>query len=250
MAPLDTSTWLRMREDAAFPYEAARQQLAQTLHERTEWVGEQEQHLPDAAALAARRAEVVATAPSYFGPLTRYVQREVTRWEERGLIPPGAAAVGDIVNATFAAAIERAGEAPSAGLYAWLRQIAKREALAARLEEEARRRIEVSLETPIAVGDADRDLVLRLIDVLADPHAVLPEQILANEVVRRALDRALGRLPERWREAFLLHALDGWSLEAIADAEGFTLPEVQPVLDASRLFLREWLGDAERWRVT
>ena len=250
MAPLDTSTWLRMRQDAAFPFAAAQRQLAQTLHERSEWIGERDRHLPNAAALAARRAEVAEAILTYLGPLTRYVQREVSRWEERSLVPPGAVTVDDIVAVTCGVALERAGEAPPRGRYDWLRRIARREALIARLDEETRRRWEVSLESPVAVGgEEERGLVLRLIDVLADPYALLPEQILAHEAVRRGLDRALARLPERWREAFLLHALDGWTVEEIATAEGIAIPEVEPVLGASRMFLREWLNDADRWRV-
>ena len=77
MAPLDTATWLRMRQDAAHPFEASRRQLAQTLHEQTAWIGERERHAPNAEDLAARRATVAEAAPRYLGPLTRYVQREV-----------------------------------------------------------------------------------------------------------------------------------------------------------------------------
>lgn len=251
MAPLDTATWLRMRQDAAFPFEATRRQLAQTIHERSAWIGERDRHLPNGADLAARRATVAEAGAKYLGPLTRYVQREVTRWEERSLVRPGTVAVDDIVAATFEGALERAGEAPRAGLYAWLRRIARQEALVARLDEETRQRYEVSLESPVTVSsDEERGLVLRLIDVLADPHALLPEQILAHEAVRRALDRVLAKLPDRWREAFLLHALDGWPTAEIATAEGLDPTEVQPMLDASRLFLREWLGDADRWLTT
>jgi RNA polymerase sigma factor (sigma-70 family) len=250
MAPLDTSTWLRTRQDAAFPYETARQQMAQTLHERNEWIGERDRHLPNARELAARRAAVAEAIPLYLGALTRYVQREVTRWEEQSLAPPGEIAIDEIVSATYEAALEHAGEAPQKGIYDWLRRLARQEALVARLDEETRQRYEVSLESPLTIGDdEERGHVLRLIDVLADPHALLPEEILAHEAVRRSLDRALAKLPERWREAFLLRALDGWPLGDIADAEGFALPEVQPMLDASRLFLREWLVDADRWRV-
>ena len=166
-------------------------------------------------------------------------------------MPPGEVAVDDIVTATFGVALARAGEAPRAGLYAWLRRIARQEALVARLDEETRQRYEVSLESPVTGGsDEARGLALRLIDVLADPHALLPEEVLAHEGVRRALDRVLAKLPERWREAFLLHTLDGWSAAEIATAEGLDVPEVQPILDASRLFLREWLGDAGRWLMT
>ena len=243
MAPLDTSTWLRTRQDAAFPYETSRQDLAQTLHERTTWIGERDRHLPHAAEQAAQRAALAKSLPRYFGPLTRYVQREVTRWEERGLVPPGTAAVDDIVIATFVAALEQAGVAPAQGIYDWLRRIGRQEALVARLDEEARQRYEVSLESPVVAGGAEeRGLVLRLIDVLADPKALLPEQILANEAVRRALDRALAKLPERWREAFLLHAVDGWSTEEIATAEGFAPTEAPSVLAASRFFLARMAG--------
>ena len=191
-----------MRQDAAFPYETSRQDLAQTLHERATWIGERDRHLPSAAEQAAQRVALAKALPQYSAPLRRYVQREVTRWEEQGLLPPGAAAVEDIVVATFVAALEHAGAAPTQGIYDWLRRLARQEALVARLDEEARRRYEVSLESPVVAGEAgDRDQVIRLIDVLADPTALLPEQILANEAVRRALDRALARLPERWREA-------------------------------------------------
>jgi Sigma-70, region 4. len=113
------------------------------------------------------------------------------------------------------------------------------------LVEQERRRLEHerSLEEPVGYqGDEWPDQVVRLIDVLADPTADIPEDVVLAEETQQILDEALERLPESWREIFLLKA-DGWSDEQIALAEGVPVERVPRIIEASRQFLADLLRE-------
>jgi RNA polymerase sigma factor (sigma-70 family) len=113
------------------------------------------------------------------------------------------------------------------------------------LVEQERRRLEHerSLEEPVGYqGDEWPDQVVRLIDVLADPTADIPEDVVLAEETQQILDEALERLPESWREIFLLK-VDGWSDEQIALAEGVPVERVPRIIEASRQFLADLLRE-------
>jgi RNA polymerase sigma factor (sigma-70 family) len=113
------------------------------------------------------------------------------------------------------------------------------------LVEQERRRLEHerSLEEPVGYqGDEWPDQVVRLIDVLADPTADIPEDVVLAEETQQILDEALERLPESWREIFLLK-VDGWSDEQIALAEGVPVERVPQIIEASRQFLADLLRE-------
>jgi RNA polymerase sigma factor (sigma-70 family) len=113
------------------------------------------------------------------------------------------------------------------------------------LVEQERRRLEQerSLEEPVGYqGDEWPDQVVRLINVLADPTADIPEDVVLAEETQQILDEALERLPESWREIFLLK-VDGWSDEQIALAEGVPVERVPQIIEASRQFLADHLRE-------
>ncbi|HUG13885.1 MAG TPA: sigma-70 family RNA polymerase sigma factor [Thermomicrobiales bacterium] len=231
--------------DVAAPYEAARRQLARALAEFADELGEEIIEPASAIELAARRAAVIEEGLRFFGPLRRFVRHEIERWADPIDIDAGGISVDDVVASTYVAAVDDADSAPSArAFYTWLRRIARREARAAVLEQETLQRTEVSLYTPVAtvaaIGDWP-DHVMRLINILADPHAQLPEEVLEQAETWAALRDILRKLPEQWREVFLLSTVDGWSDEEIALAEGIEAHAVRATTGSARAFLRGWL---------
>lgn len=230
--------------DVAGQYEAARRQLARAL---AEYAADLDAADPPAAAsreLARRRNDVIETGLTFFGPLRRFVHREVAHWGEVDGFELDDAPVDDIVATIYLAAVEQAEEAPHArAFYTWLRRIGRREVRAALLEQERLNRVEVSLQEPVMTVGEWPDRIVRLIAVLADPTAKLPEDVLIAEEDTAVLDAVLDKLPERWREVFLLRVVDGWDPAAIADAEGIAAGDVRAIVESSRTFLRDWLEE-------
>ncbi|HET9017368.1 MAG TPA: RNA polymerase sigma factor [Thermomicrobiaceae bacterium] len=247
----DPATHARARQQAGFRYEAARRQLAETLHERGDWQSQGRARGRASAELtreAAARRTVVTEAIPLYDSLARYVRRGLDDAVDRGAAGPFSVAEEDVVEATYLAALEAVqSSAPPSAVYPWLRRIAReqlRQAVALQTEQEA---LESSIESVVAVPDEEDgwpEELLRVIDVLAAPDTMVPEEAFENEETRRTLDRLLTRLPERWREVFLLSAVDGWPDVEIARVEGLALGDVRPIVDASRAFVREWLLSA------
>ncbi len=73
---------------------------------------------------------------------------------------------------------------------------------------------------PLAYVIDRPDRVIRLISVLADPIAVRPEELFESWEDRQMPNAILGKLPERWREIFLLSVVGGRSDYDIARADG------------------------------
>ena len=251
MSIQDPATHARARQQAGFRYEAARRHLAETLHQRDDWHARDRAPGRGSAELmrevAARRAVVTEAIPLY-DSLARYVRRAMDDAVDRGAAGPFSVAEEDVVEATYLAALEAVqASAPPSAVYPWLRRIAReqlRQAVALHTEQEA---VESSIEAVVAMPDEEdgwTEELLRVIDVLAAPDAMVPEAALENEETRRTLDRLLSRLPERWSEVFLLSAVDGWPDVEISRVEGLALGDVRPIVDASRAFVREWLLNA------
>ena len=181
-------------------------------------------------------------------PLRTYVVRLVRqRVSAEGLshlpLPPE-----EVVNETVATVL-RQGEGKQGVLptYDWLRRVARgvvgREVARAR----ERRLREVPLQTPVAptrrIAGVQPEVDATLADVLPDPNAVLPLAKLERAEFERYLDLTFAELPHPWREMFLLHAVDGLSLEEIAHLQGRPVEAVIHAVSQTREFLRAKLGE-------
>lgn len=230
--------------DAAGQYEAARRQLARALVEYAADLDAAAVPAPASRELARRRNEVIEIGLTFFGPLRRFVQHEVAHWGAMDGFEHDDAPIDDVVATIYLAAVERADEAPHArAFYTWLRRIGRLEVRAALLEQERLSRVEVSLQAPVMTVGEWPDRVIRLIAVLADPTAELPEDLLVSTEDAAVFDALLDKLPERWREVFLLRVIDGWAPDAIAEAEGIAAGDVRAIVESSRTFLRDWLEE-------
>lgn len=69
-----------------------------------------------------------------------------------------------------------------------------------------------------------------------------PDDLLANSEVRQLIDRAIDRLPETYRQVFVLADVEGLPNQEIADRLGMSLAAVKSRLHRARAMLRESLA--------
>lgn len=219
------------------PMESERERLLARIQEHLRRLEE------EGAEARTRREWLVQQFLDHYRPLRRFVRREIGRYVAFGVIPSGVLNDEDVTDTVLVRALQHWCEAPERGLFRWLRRTARR--TVRQLVGQERRRIEHerSLEEPVGYqGDEWPDQVVRLIDILADPKAEIPEEVVLAEETQRILDEALDRLPETWREVFLLK-VDGWTNEQIAVAEGLPADQVRRIVEASRAFLADLLRE-------
>jgi RNA polymerase sigma factor (sigma-70 family) len=252
MVARDTGT--QQQEDARQRYEVARERLAGELGTRVSaLVGVSPQAIVPADATYGQRAAVIESGLELIAPLRRFVEGELQGWVDPDVVATRAIEVDDIVADVYLQAVEQADSAPVArAFYTWLRRIARRQVRNAVLALDERAERERSIYLNVADADADDewpDDVNQLIDMLADPDAVLPEDLVEREELQSAIARVLLRLPEQWREIYLMNVVDGWNQEDISTAEGIDSAEVDWKIRMTREFLRSWIEEARQDRL-
>jgi RNA polymerase sigma factor (sigma-70 family) len=183
---------------------------------------------------------------AHLSRLLRYARVELSAQEALGNLPRGDVRPEDVVDAALLDALTDADEAPAEGLYPWLRRFVRRaidrEVAAARL-----RRRDRYLEAPVRPERLeDEGPPRRLVEVLPDPKAPVPEEIVEAREIQRALLGLLSQLPGDWREAFLLHVRDGLSIDEVGAVEGIPTAEVRRRIRSTREFLRARLAEEYR----
>jgi RNA polymerase sigma-70 factor (ECF subfamily) len=128
---------------------------------------------------------------------------------------------GDLVQDTLARAIERADQYRNdAPLGAWLRRILRNLAI-----DRARR--------------SDREVVVD--DVEAkwrdDEYTVDPADVVERASTRAEIEDALARLPFIHRMTVVLHDVEGWTVQEIADLDDVSLPAAKQRLRRGRMAL-------------
>lgn len=199
------------------------------------------------AAATEERRKIANEYLDYLRPLLNFVRRRLRYLEALGDIAPGTIQPEDVVDSTFARAMAHTESGPPPSrTYPWLRKLARR-VLAEEVERARRRRRAVSLERELSPGPAAPPDYprppLRLIDVLPDTSSPVPDAVAEREELQRALAVILGQLPETWREPFLLHTRDGYSLRSVAKLEGIPPGEARRRVDNARQFLRARLAE-------
>src|ERR1700757_4500765 len=159
--------------------------------------------------------------------LDRFVEREIYFREAQETIEPDSISKEEVIDEAIAAALSDGQEKPEKlALEPWLYRQALRaldelsradesNGNAVPLEESARRpNVKGSDEPELQFHQPDESITGAT--VIPDSRAANPEQILASDELLRMVASALRDVPAGSREAFILHSIEGFSVEEIA----------------------------------
>ena len=202
------------------------------------------------------RREAAGAINHHLSDLFNFARREIAYRQAVGDLAGGSLTPEEAVDEVALAAIEHFAERPAELDFGpWLRQLAldviERRVGEEREERELMLRVEEKVPaTPTAQAEDEifdlyqPDEDVRLEDVIKDERVPTPEDALARREAPQHIDRTLARLPRRWREAFVLYAVEGLTLEEVARVTRRSVEEARRAVEAARLFLRECLVDA------
>jgi RNA polymerase sigma factor (sigma-70 family) len=193
-----------------------------------------------------RRLTFAERSVAHLGRLLGYARIELSAQEALGNLPRGDVQPEDVVDAALLDALANADEAPAEGFYPWLRGFVRR-AIDREVAAARPRRRQRSVDGPLRPEHLeDEGPPRQLLEVLPDPKAPVPEEVVEGREFQRALVDLLGQLPGDSREAFLLHVRDGLSIDEVAAVEGIPSAEVRRRIRRTREFLRARLAEEYR----
>ena len=186
--------------------------------------------------------------------LERFVEREIYFREASGFVEPGSVAKDEVIDETIAAALadgpgDNGQEKPERlSLEPWLYHLAMR-ALdelsrpdetnggAVHLEDSARKRnVKASDEPELQFHQPDEAITEETI--IADGRVATPEQIVGSDEMMRLIASALRDMSPTHREAFILHAIEGFAVDEISAITGVPAETVSISISAARDHLR------------
>ncbi len=190
--------------------------------------------------------------------LDRYVEREIYFREAQETITPGSISKEEVIDEAIAAALSDGQEKPEKlALEPWLyRQAIKAinelsrtdesNGNAVHLEDSARQpNVRASDEPELQFHQPDESITGAT--VIPDSRVATPEQIMASDELLRLIASALRDLGEGPREAFILHAVEGFSVEEIVAITGLPADRVLAFVSAARDHLRKAPGLANQF---
>ena len=191
--------------------------------------------------------------------LDRFVEREIFFREAHELIAPDSVSKEEVIDEAIAAALSEGQEKPEKlALEPWLYRQAMRalddlsrtdetDSNAVHLEESARRRnVKASDEPELQFHQPDESITEET--VIPDSRVATPEQIIASDELLRLIASALRDLGSGPREAFILHALEGFSVQEIGAITGLPEDRVMTFVSAARDHLRRHPEVARQFR--
>jgi RNA polymerase sigma-70 factor, ECF subfamily len=215
--------------------------------------------IQDAAALAA--ADVVAAAGDDVSLANRAAQgdhaafaRIMRRYNQRLYrlavsVMGDASEAEDVLQESYVRAFYAFATYAGAGsLGGWLARIVRNEAID-RVRARDSRRSHVAIEADLG-GQSGEDETNVGDDLIRAPGARIdlqamtdPQALAANAELRRLLERAIQRLPEQFRTAFVLREVEGLSVEETAEYLGIPPATVKTRDHRARNLLRSYLSD-------
>ena len=191
--------------------------------------------------------------------LERFVEREIYFREAQESIPPDTLTKEEVVDETIAAALAEGPEKPERlALEPWLYRLAlqaldelsrddESNGNAVHLEDSARRRnVKASDEAELQFHQPDESITGET--VIPDSRVATPEQIMASDEMLRLIASALRDLGTGPREAFILHAIEGFGIEEIVGITGLPAERIVSFISAARDHLRQEPGLAREFR--
>jgi DNA-directed RNA polymerase specialized sigma24 family protein/ribosome-associated translation inhibitor RaiA len=187
--------------------------------------------------------------------LERFVEREIYFREASDLVAADSITKEEVIDETIAAALADGPDADGRekperlALEPWLYHLAMR-ALdqlsrpdesnggAVHLEDSARKRnVKASDEAELQFHQPDESITGETI--IADDRVATPEQIVGSDEMVRLIASALRDIVPAHREAFILHAIEGFGVEEISAITGDTPDRVLHCISAARDHLRK-----------
>jgi RNA polymerase sigma-70 factor (ECF subfamily) len=189
----------------------------------------------DDAALASRAAQ--GDQDAFARIMRRYNQR---LYRLAVSVMGDASEAEDVLQESYVRAFYAFSTYAGAGsLGAWLARIVRNEAID-RVRSRDSRRSHVAIEADLG-GQSEEDET----NVSTDPLQSLtdPQALAANADLRRLLERAIQRLPEQFRSAFVLREVEGLSVEETAEYLGIPSATVKTRDHRARNLLRAYLSE-------
>jgi len=181
--------------------------------------------------------------------LERFVEREIYFREAQESVAPDTLTKEEVIDETIAAALGNGQEKPEKlALEPWLYRLAlqsldelsrtdETDGNAVCLEESARpRNVKASDEPELQFHQPDESITGET--VIPDARVATPEQIMASDELLRLIAAALRDLGSGPREAFILHAIEGFTIEEIMGITGLPADRVVAFISAAREHLR------------
>ena len=190
--------------------------------------------------------------------LDRFVEREIYFREAEESLAPDTVSKEEVVDETIAAALSDGQEKPERlALEPWLYRLALRaldelsrteesNGHARPLEDSARRPNEKASDEP-TLHFHQPDESITGATVIADSRVATPEQIMASDELLRLIASALRDLGSGPREAFILHAVEGFTVPEIVAITGLPAERVLAFVSAARDHLRKTPGLAKQF---
>jgi DNA-directed RNA polymerase specialized sigma24 family protein len=182
--------------------------------------------------------------------LERYVEREIYFREASDLIEPDSITTNEVIDETIAAALGDGQEKPERlALEPWLYRLAMRaldelsrpdgtNGSAVHLEDSARKQnVKASDEPELQFHQPDEAITEETI--IADGRVATPEQIVGSDEMMRLIASALHDVNPAHREAFILHAIEGFGVDEISAITGASTDSVAISISAARDHLRK-----------
>jgi len=182
--------------------------------------------------------------------LERFVEREIYFREAQETVAPDTLTKEEVIDETIAAALGNGLEKPERlALEPWLYRLAlnaldelsradESNGNAVHLEESARRRnVKASDEPELQFHQPDESITGET--VIPDSRVATPEQIMASDEMLRLIASALRDLGNGPREAFILHAIEGFGISEIVAITGQPADRVATFISAAREHLRK-----------
>ncbi len=187
--------------------------------------------------------------------LERFVEREIYFREASDLIAPDSITTNEVIDETIAAALGDGDDGTNKekperlALEPWLYSLAMRaldelsrpdgtNGSAVHLEDSARKQnVKASDEPELQFHQPDEAITEETI--IADGRVATPEQIVGSDEMMRLIATALRDLSPPQREAFILHAIEGFGVDEISAITGVPPDRVAISISAARDHLRQ-----------
>jgi len=182
--------------------------------------------------------------------LERFVEREIYFRESSDVLQPDSVSKEEVIDETIAAALSDGYEKPERiTLEPWLYRLAIQaidklgrpddmNGGAVHLEDSARKRnVRGSDEPGLQFHQPDEAMTEETI--IADGRVATPEQIVGSDEMIRLIASALRDIVPAHREAFILHAIEGFGVEEISAITGTSPELILQSISAARDHLRK-----------